>query len=296
MLVAAAVVVWIADGQGATHPARDRGPRVPASRPATHRAPARPAPRTLAADLNAAEQIIHSRRSSSRARARAGQLEEFATGVLERDPVRARRATLLAAGARASASMRTDLAAAAALSGLAERRTRLPPWRIIAPPAPARLLQFFHEAQARTGVPWQYLAAIELVETRLGRIRGPSSAGAQGPMQFLPTTWAIYGHGSIDDPRAAILAAARLLAADGAPADMAEALRHYNDSSDYVTAVRAYARHMQRDPQSYDGYYGWQVVYVYDHHAVILPVGFPAARPTPLPSTRGLSTLVAPGR
>jgi membrane-bound lytic murein transglycosylase B len=268
---------------------------VLASRPAARRAPGRPAPRTLAADLDAAEQIIHSPRASSQARARAGQLEELATGVLEREPAHVRRATLLAAGTRAAASMRTDLAAAIALSGLAEHRTRLPPWRIIAPPAPARLLQFFHAAQARTRVPWQYLAAIELVETRFGRIRGPSSAGAQGPMQFLPTTWAIYGRGSINDPRAAILAAARLLAANGAPADMSEALRHYNDSSGYVSAVRAYARHMQRDPRSYDGYYGWQVVYAYDHRAVILPVGFPAARPTPLPSARGLSTLVASG-
>lgn len=192
--------------------------------------------------------------------------------------------------------MRTDLAAAAALSGLAEHRTHLPPWQIMSPPASARLLQFFHAAQAGTRVPWQYLAAIELVETRFGRIRGPSSAGAQGPMQFLPTTWALYGHGSINDPRAAILAAARLLAANGAPGDMAEALRHYNDSSGYVTAVRAYARRMQRDPESYDGYYGWQVVYAYDRRTVILPVGFPRARPTPLPSSRGLSTLVAPGQ
>jgi hypothetical protein len=292
--VAVAVAVWIATGQRGTHRPHGGAPRLlRASHPIPRRAPARAGPGELAADLNAAEQIIHSRRSSSRARARAGLLEELATGVLERERARTRRATLVAADARASASMRTDLVAAAALSGLAERRTRLPPWRIIAPPAPSRLLRFFRGAQVRTRVPWQYLAAIELVETRFGRIRGPSSAGAQGPMQFLPTTWSLYGRGSINDPRAAIFAAARLLAANGAPADMAGALRHYNDSSDYVTAVRAYARHMERDPRSYDGYYGWQVVYAYAHRTVILPVGFPAARPTPLPSARGLSLLVA---
>ncbi len=35
-------------------------------------------------------------------------------------------------------------------------------------------------------MPWYYLAAINLIETRMGRIDGLSTAGAQGPMQFLP--------------------------------------------------------------------------------------------------------------
>jgi soluble lytic murein transglycosylase-like protein len=191
----------------------------------------------------------------------------------------------------ARAGMRTNLAAAAALTPLAEHRSRLPPWRIIAPPPPGRLLGIFRAAQARSGVPWAYLAAIELVESRFGRIRGPSSAGAQGPMQFLPATWAEYGHGSIDDPRAAIFAAARFLRANGAPGDMAGALFHYNHSRGYVTAVRDYARHMQRDPRAYDGYYGWQVIYAYDHRTVLLPVGFPAVRPVPV--THGLAAVPA---
>jgi len=79
------------------------------------------------------------------------------------------------------------------------------------------------------------------------------------------------------------MAAARLLAANGAPADMAGALRHYNDSQDYVAAVTDYARHMARDPRAYYGYETWQVIYTYDHRTVILPVGFPAIRPAPLP-------------
>ena len=102
-------------------------------------------------------------------------------------------------------------------------------------------------------------------------------------MQFLPTTWARYGHGSINNPRAAILAAARLLVANGAPTDMVRALGHYNDSPDYVAAVTDYARHMAHDPPAYYAYEAWQVIYTYDHHTVILPVGFPARRPTPLP-------------
>ena len=224
------------------------------------------------------------RRGTARALAWAGLAEEIGTGVLEREPVGQRRATLALTNPQTRASLRTNLAADAALAGLAEHRTRLPPWRIIAPPPAPTLLSFFRAAQKRFGVPWPYLAAIELVETRSGRIRGPSSAGAQGPMQFLPATWARYGHGSINDPRAAILAAARLLAANGAPADMAGALRHYNDSPGYVAAVTDYARRMARDPRAYYGYETWQVIYTYDHRTVILPVGFPSTRPMPLPS------------
>ena len=92
-------------------------------------------------------------------------------------------------------------------------------------------------------VPWTYLAAINLVETRMGRIRGTSTAGARGPMQFIPATWAAYGAGGdVNDPGDAILGAARLLKANGAPGDMAGALWHYNQSASYVRAVSAYAQ------------------------------------------------------
>jgi len=284
--LAVAVGAWLATGS-----ARSTRPRGPAH---SLRASARllsPVPQAqrrggsaqVAAALNRAEQVIHEAGAAPRALAWAGLAEEIGTGVLERESVGQRRATLALTDPQARASLRIDLAAAAALAGLAEHRTRLPPWRIIAAPPPPRLLGLFRSAQARFGVPWPYLAAIELVETRFGRIRGPSSAGARGPMQFLPATWAQYGHGSINNPRAAIMAAARLLAANGAPADMAGALRHYNDSQGYVAAVTDYARHMARDPRAYYGYETWQVIYTYDHRTVILPVGFPATRPTPLP-------------
>ena len=59
------------------------------------------------------------------------------------------------------------------------------------------------------GVPWTVLAAINLVETRMGRIVVPGSAAAQGPMQFLPATWARYGGGGdVDNPHDATAAAA----------------------------------------------------------------------------------------
>ena len=52
------------------------------------------------------------------------------------------------------------------------------------------LLGHYAEAEQLTGIPWYWLAAIHLQETRMGRIEGVSTAGAVGPMQFLPTTWA----------------------------------------------------------------------------------------------------------
>ena len=158
-------------------------------------------------------------------------------------------------------------------------RKSLPPWRIIEPPGPQTLLGYFKAAQARFHVPWQYLAAIELVETQFGRVRGLSTAGAEGPMQFLPATWARYGRGNVNDPRAAIEGAARYLTANGAPQDMPDALLHYNPSRDYVTAVRDYATRMRADARAYYGYYWWQVFYTRRGRTFILPTGFPKVRP-----------------
>jgi membrane-bound lytic murein transglycosylase B len=168
------------------------------------------------------------------------------------------------------------------LSRLTPPEKRFPPWRILQPPGPGTLLGYFHQAQARFGVRWQYLAAIEFIETRFGRIRGPSSAGAQGPMQFLPATWARYGSGNINNQRDAIMAAARFLVANGAPGDMATALYHYNNSTDYVAAVQDYAGRMRADPRAYDGYYNWQVLYARVGVLFILPVGYPRVRPEPV--------------
>jgi hypothetical protein len=151
----------------------------------------------------------------------------------------------------------------------------LPNWKIVEPPAPEVLMSYYREAEAEFGVPWQYLAAINLVETRMGRIHGLSSAGAQGPMQFMPATWAAYGKGDVHDPRDAILGAARYLKASGAPADMAKALWHYNHHDGYVKGVMKYADVMKADPNAYRGYYGWQVYYTtQDGGTVILPVGW----------------------
>ena len=150
----------------------------------------------------------------------------------------------------------------------------LPDWKIVAPAPVEDLLGFYKEAEAQFGVPWYYLASIHLVETRMGRIRGLSSAGAQGPMQFIPSTWARYGTGDINSDHDSILAAARYLKAAGAPADMAKALFAYNHAQAYVNALTLYAEAMKADAASYRGYHGWQVYYPTKDGPVLLPVGW----------------------
>jgi membrane-bound lytic murein transglycosylase B len=236
----------------------------------------------LAVELGRAQSIIDTPSSSSEQLRSAGQFEQLATVALERDSTRAQRATLAQLDPTAAAAMRANLDAGQALGRLVQRRKSLPRWRVIAPPAPSVLLGYFREAQARYGVGWQDLAAIEFIESKFGRVTGRSSAGAEGPMQFLPATWARYGRGDVHNPRDAILGAARYLVASGAPGDIAGALYHYNPSTDYVSAVEDYAKQMRADPRAYYGYYYWQVIYAKVSGPVILPIGYPAVRPVPI--------------
>jgi membrane-bound lytic murein transglycosylase B len=123
-----------------------------------------------------------------------------------------------------------------------------------------RLLAHYREAQRRFGIPWHILAAVNFIESAFGKVRSPSTAGAQGPMQFLPSTWRAYGlGGNIHDPRDAILGAANYLRASGAPRDLRRALYAYNHSPLYVDAVLAYARVIRRDVRAFYGFYAWQV-------------------------------------
>jgi len=132
------------------------------------------------------------------------------------------------------AAVQANLTADSELTQLGVPTDELPHWHIVAPAAPAVLVADYKAAEAASGVPWQYLAAIHLTETRMSRIRGNSSAGAQGPMQFLPATWSIYGAGGdINSDHDAILAAARLLKSRGAPENMSKALFAYNNSEHY---------------------------------------------------------------
>jgi hypothetical protein len=159
------------------------------------------------------------------------------------------------------------------------RSPSLPAWTIRAPKAPDELLAYYHEAEAATGVPWYYLAAINLIETRMGRIVGVSTAGAEGPMQFLPTTWAACCQGDVWDDHDAIIGAATYLASNGAPDDMAAAVWRYNPNDVYLEMVTRYAEVMATDPAAYYGYHAWEVFYASAIGDVRLPVGYAAAEP-----------------
>jgi hypothetical protein len=153
------------------------------------------------------------------------------------------------------------LHAVAQLLELTEPQEELPDWRIEPPPPSEELRGHYLEAEEAFDVPAEVLAAIHLIETRFGRIHGDSHAGAQGPMQFMPSTWDAYGEGDVDDPRDAILAAGRFLAASGAPDDLEGAVFAYNRSDRYVEAVLAHAEAMERHEHYLDVYHGWRVYY-----------------------------------
>lgn len=167
----------------------------------------------------------------------------------------------------------------------ADLADELPAWRIVRPAPASTLLRSYREAERRFGVDWEYLAAINLVETAFGRIRGTSVAGAQGPMQFIPTTWDIYGAGGdINDAHDAILAAGRLLRANGFARDKGAALWRYNNSWAYVRGVTHHAEAMRRDPRQFRGYLAWQVYYLTRIGSVWLPEGYARRSPVPVRS------------
>jgi hypothetical protein len=114
---------------------------------------------------------------------------------------------------------------------------------------PPFLLPIFQAAGTAYGVPWQVLAAINEVETDYGRDLSVSSAGAEGWMQFLPSSWATYGVDANGDgfkdpynPADAIFAAARYLRAAGAATNLRGAIFAYNHSHAYVDSVLLRAR------------------------------------------------------
>jgi soluble lytic murein transglycosylase-like protein len=162
---------------------------------------------------------------------------------------------------------------------------RLPAWRIERPQPAGDLLSAYRAAQRRYGVTWTYLAAINMVESDFGRVHGLSSAGARGPMQFMPATWRAYGAGGdVDDPRDAVLGAARLLAANGFARAPLQALRHYNDSAAYARAVTLLAGVVRRDPRQFFGFYHWRVFYLTSRGSILLPVGYDERRGVPVSS------------
>jgi membrane-bound lytic murein transglycosylase B len=246
--------------------------------------PATDSPAALAAQLDLAIATLRDRDARPSDVRRAGEFQQLAVRTVATSPKEFRRKVMRRVEPETAAVTRPAVRAAAELHRLTNPQSKLPQWRIAKAPRQEELMRYYKRAQRRTGVPWRYLAAIHLVETRMGRIRGTSTAGAKGPMQFLPTTWDIYGAGGdINDPRDAILAAARLLRANGAPGDMRRALWHYNPSDHYVRAVSAYARTLQEARYVYRGYWHWRVLYRHERGTYVLPVGYPKKRAELLP-------------
>ena len=175
-------------------------------------------------------------------------------------------------------------AARSQLNGLVNSenlQTDLPAWRIVDPLPAETLLELYKQGEAEWGVPWEFLAGINLVETRMGRIEGVSTAGALGPMQFLPTTWAECCDGDPTDPADAIVGAAQYLTIRGGPEDMDRALWGYNNSDRYVAAVNAYAAVLMADEQAYHGYHAWEVYFRSSEGLIRIPAGYDQAEPIP---------------
>ncbi len=155
----------------------------------------------------------------------------------------------------------------------------LPAWRVVAPAPADELLGYYKAAEEETGIEWEFLAAINLIETRMGRIQGISTAGALGPMQFLPTTWAECCEGDPTVPADAIAGAARYLTIRGGPEDMSGAIWGYNNSDYYVDAVTAYAAVMMENERAYYGYHAWEIYFRSTEGLIRIPVGYEQAEP-----------------
>ena len=122
---------------------------------------------------------------------------------------------------------------------------------------PTSYIQLFQESAALycPGLPWEVLAAIGQIESGWGANTGPSTAGALGPMQFLPSTWAEWGISAFGDkgppdvmnPFDAVPSAARYLCAAGGStaAGLPRAIFAYNHADWYVSEVLALARQYQ---------------------------------------------------
>lgn len=152
------------------------------------------------------------------------------------------------------ASARVIRLAPAAVSTSLPVDTRAPTGR------PANYLQLFQESAARycPALSWTVLAAIGQIESADGQNMGPSTAGALGPMQFLPSTWTTWGIDGFGDtgapdimnPFDAVPSAARLLCADGAAAGgtgLRQAIFDYNHATWYVDEVLTLATEYARE-------------------------------------------------
>ncbi len=123
---------------------------------------------------------------------------------------------------------------------------------------PPFLVLYMDAARTCPGLPWAVLAGIGKVESDHGRSRAPGiksgsdKAGAEGPMQLLPTTFGEYAvdgdrDGKLDiyDPADATFTVAAMLCANGAasatPGGLSQAVHAYNHAQTFVAGVFAWA-------------------------------------------------------
>jgi len=168
---------------------------------------------------------------------------EAAAQAAARAAAQVRAAALARAAERAAARL-----AATSASARAATAARLAAVRPST--APSEFFRLYRAAATTCpGLSWTVLAAVGQVESGHGRSTGVSSAGARGPMQFLPATFAAYGvdgdrdgDREIDDPADAVFSAARYLCASGAASDLPGAVFAYNRAQWYVELVLRLSR------------------------------------------------------
>ncbi|QZT55527.1 lytic transglycosylase domain-containing protein [Mycolicibacterium austroafricanum] len=268
-------------GAGALTSARPTPAPAPAA-PATAQPALESDPARIVDDLTADEQTLRAPGAPEAALVAAARRQQKAYRVLARHPewdavVRPRVPRPLLDVYDRNVDARRQLGA------MSRGKVALPAWRVERPPAADQLLGFYRKAEAASGVSWNYLAAINFVETAFGRITGVSTAGAQGPMQFMPSTFAAYGAGTdIHSPHDSIMAAGRFLAAHGFARDRDQAIYRYNNSRQYVRAINQYATLIAADPAAFSGYYRWDVYYNSTAGDVILPVGYASTTQIPV--------------
>ena len=125
---------------------------------------------------------------------------------------------------------------------------------------PPFLLPIYQSCGTEYGIPWQVLAGINKIETAFGTNLNVSSAGAEGWMQFIPSTWTAYGVDANNDGRKdpynpvdAICAAARYLRAAGGDQNVRQAIFAYNHADWYVDEVLLYANQYGKLPDALVG-------------------------------------------
>ncbi|MFL5906171.1 MAG: lytic murein transglycosylase [Solirubrobacterales bacterium] len=125
---------------------------------------------------------------------------------------------------------------------------------------PPFLLPIYQSCGTEYGIPWQVLASINKIETAFGTNLNVSSAGAEGWMQFIPSTWAAYGVDANNDGRKdpynpvdAICAAARYLRAAGGDKDIRTSIFAYNHADWYVDEVMFGANQYGKLPEALVG-------------------------------------------